>query len=87
VRGRGGQGSVQALWAIIIADVWQYTPFVILVLYAGLQSIPEEPLEAAMVTGQPDPDPGHVIFPFLRPSCSSKIIQSMDAFASSIRCS
>jgi len=40
-----------ALWAIILADVWQQTPFVVLLLFAGLQALPTEPLEAAMVDG------------------------------------
>ena len=50
----------------ILADVWQNTPFVILVVYAGLQSIPEEPLEAAMVDGataDADPHPRHLPVP------------------------
>jgi multiple sugar transport system permease protein len=83
VRGPGWTGDpVWALWAIILADVWQYTPFVILVLYAGLQSIPEEPLEAAMVDGASRTQAlVHVIFPFLRPLVLFVlIIRSMDAF-------
>ena len=83
VQGPGWTGDpVWALWAIIIADVWQYTPFVILVLYAGLQSIPEEPLEAAMVDGASRTQTlVHVIFPFLRPLVLFVlIIRSMDAF-------
>jgi multiple sugar transport system permease protein len=83
VQGPGWTGDpVWALWAIILADVWQYTPFVILVLYAGLQSIPEEPLEAAMVDGASRTQAlVHVIFPFLRPLVLFVlIIRSMDAF-------
>jgi len=40
-----------ALFTIILIDVWQWTPFVFLILYAGLQTLPIEPLEAAMVDG------------------------------------
>lgn len=40
-----------ALAAIILVDIWQWTPFVILVLLAGLQSLPSEPFEAARVDG------------------------------------
>lgn len=36
---------------IILIDVWQWTPFVFLVLYSGLQSIPPELTEAAKVDG------------------------------------
>jgi multiple sugar transport system permease protein len=40
-----------AMVAIVLADVWKTTPFVALVLLAGLQSIPEDVLEAARVDG------------------------------------
>jgi multiple sugar transport system permease protein len=36
---------------LIIADAWQYTPFVTLVLLAGMKAIPREPYEAAYVDG------------------------------------
>ena len=36
---------------IIIVDLWQWTPFVFLVLYSGLQSMPAELVEAARVDG------------------------------------
>lgn len=36
---------------LIIHAVWYVTPFVILVLFAGLQAMPQEPLEAALVDG------------------------------------
>jgi multiple sugar transport system permease protein len=39
-------------WVILIGlDVWQWTPFVSLILMAGLQSMPQEPLEAAAIDG------------------------------------
>jgi multiple sugar transport system permease protein len=37
--------------ALIWVDVWQWTPFVALVLIAGLQGVPEEPRQAAAVDG------------------------------------
>lgn len=40
-----------ALGAIMLIDIWQWTPFMILVLLAGLQSLPEEPFEAAKIDG------------------------------------
>jgi multiple sugar transport system permease protein len=40
-----------AFLAIIIVDVWQWTPFVSLVALAGLQSLPVEVYEAADVDG------------------------------------
>jgi multiple sugar transport system permease protein len=40
-----------SLWAIMVTDVWQWTPFMILIVLAGLQSIPVDLLEAAEVDG------------------------------------
>ncbi len=40
-----------AIFSIIITDIWQYTPFMMLILYAGLQALPREPYEAALVDG------------------------------------
>ena len=43
--------SKTALGTIIAIDVWIYTPFVVLILLAGLQSIPATMYEAAAVDG------------------------------------
>ena len=40
-----------AFWSILIVDVWQFMPFVALILYAGLRSMPAEPYESAMIDG------------------------------------
>lgn len=40
-----------ALWSVILVDVWNTTSFVALMLLAGLQSLPEEPFEAARIDG------------------------------------
>ena len=40
-----------ALPVVIAADVWQWTPFMMLIFLAGLQNIPRSPYEAAMVDG------------------------------------
>jgi multiple sugar transport system permease protein len=40
-----------ALASIVIADVWQNTPLMVLLFLAGLQSLPQELLEAAAVDG------------------------------------
>ncbi|NUO89579.1 MAG: sugar ABC transporter permease [Dermatophilaceae bacterium] len=39
------------LWAIIAALVWQWTPFMMLILLAGLQSRPLDVVEAARIDG------------------------------------
>jgi ABC-type sugar transport system permease subunit len=40
-----------ALPAIILMDVWRTTPFMFLVMLAGLQSLPQEVIEAAEIDG------------------------------------
>ena len=40
-----------ALASILMADIWQWTPFFAIVLYAGLLSIPNEIIEASRVDG------------------------------------
>lgn len=39
------------LWAIIGIDVWQWTPLVMLIVWAGLNSVPADLLEACRVDG------------------------------------
>ncbi len=43
--------NVGALVALILIDVWEWFPFVALMVVAGLQTIPKEPLEAASIDG------------------------------------
>ncbi|NLI22419.1 MAG: sugar ABC transporter permease, partial [Clostridiales bacterium] len=43
--------SSMAFWSILMVDVWQFVPFVALILYAGLRSLPSEPYESAMIDG------------------------------------
>jgi len=40
-----------ALPCLMLIDIWQWTPFMLLILLAGFQSIPREPLEAARIGG------------------------------------
>jgi multiple sugar transport system permease protein len=40
-----------AMGAVASVDIWQWTPFVYLVLFAGLQTVPRESVEAAQVDG------------------------------------
>jgi len=40
-----------AIFTVVLADVWMWTPFVFLIVLAGLQSIPKELIEAAKVDG------------------------------------
>jgi multiple sugar transport system permease protein len=40
-----------ALISIILVDVWQWTPFMFIILLAGLLSLPQDPYEAAVIDG------------------------------------
>jgi multiple sugar transport system permease protein len=45
----GSKGS--ALAAVVLMDVWEWTPLITIIVLAGLASMPEEVLEAAKVDG------------------------------------
>lgn len=50
--GRGPLGELSvAMPAVILVDVWQWTPLLMVIFLAGLKSLPEEPFEAAFVDG------------------------------------
>ncbi len=43
--------SSTALIGVMLVDIWQWTPFMVLIFLAGLRSLPQEPYEAAMLDG------------------------------------
>jgi len=43
--------SIFAFWGVVVVDVWQWTPFMVLIFVAGLRSLPKEPFESAMIDG------------------------------------
>ena len=43
--------NTSAFIAVVVVDIWEWTPLMFLIILAGLQSLPEEPLEAARVDG------------------------------------
>ena len=54
---------------LIIVDIWQFTPFVVLVVLAGLKSLPLEPYEAALIDGAtPWQQLWKITIPLLKPS-------------------
>lgn len=58
-----------AMLSVIAVDAWQWTPFVFLVLLAGLQAIPQEPYEAALIDGSSRWQTfWHVTLPLLKPA-------------------
>jgi len=71
-----------ALFSIMLVDIWQYTPFMMLILLAGLRSIPAEPYEAALIDGAS----GFTLFryitlPLLKPAILvALLIRIIDSF-------
>ncbi len=69
VEGIGWVNSAQySLLTLILIDSWQWTPFIMLITYAGLLSLPQEVVESAKVDGAS----GlrlfiHIILPLLKP--------------------
>lgn len=58
-----------AMTALIIADVWVFTPFIIIILLAGLQNVPQHLYDAAEVDGASRWTRfWNVTYPFLKPS-------------------
>ena len=68
--------------AIVAIDVWQWTPFVVLVMLAGLMSLPREPFEAAVMDGaRPWQIFRDVTLPLLRPIIALVVLlRGIDAF-------
>jgi multiple sugar transport system permease protein len=57
-----------AMSTVAAVDIWQWTPFVYLVLFAGLQTVPQETVEAAQVDGATSVQQfWHIEIPYLRP--------------------
>ena len=72
--------SQLAMLSVIAVDVWQWTPFVFLVLLAGLQAIPQEPYEAALIDGSSRWQTfRHVTLPLLKPAILiALLLRTMD---------
>ncbi len=71
-----------SLPSIIISDTWEWTPFMMVVILAGLQSIPDQLREAAAIDGASSWKIfTNILFPLLKPVMIVAIlIRVMDAF-------
>ena len=71
-----------AMWALVIVDVWQWTPFIMLIALAGLSAVPKYLYEAAEV----DRASGwfkfrHITLPLVTPLLLIAILfRTMDAY-------
>jgi multiple sugar transport system permease protein len=73
---------LKAFIGLVALDVWEWTPLMFLILLAGLQSLPQEPFEAAKVDGA---GPWRTFvdhtLPMLRPVLAIAIVlRTIDAF-------
>jgi multiple sugar transport system permease protein len=73
---------IPAMTAVVIADVWQWTPFMFLILFAGLRSLPTAPLEAAVVDGASSRRLfwDHMMPMLLPASMTAILLRSIEAF-------
>lgn len=71
-----------ALPSVMMADIWEWTPFMALIMLAGLQALPLEPFEAARVDGASSWQSfRYITLPFLAPTMLvALLIRFMDAF-------
>jgi len=71
-----------AIYSVILTDIWQWTPFMFLVLFAGLQTIPRGLIEAAQADGASSWQQfRHVIFPLLAPATvAAVLLRLLEAF-------
>ena len=69
---------------LILVDVWQWTPFVFIIVFARLQALPQEVFEAAQVDGAgPFTTFRYVTLPLLMPAIVfAAIFRAVDAFRS-----
>ena len=73
------------MWArvtVVLADAWQFTPFMILVLYAGLNTVDQSQIEAAQIDGA---NSWQILFRIMLPSIRPLVafvltMRMMDAF-------
>ena len=71
-----------AMISVILVDAWQWTPFAVLVLLAGLESLPVAPFEAARMDGASRwAEFWYITMPLLAPVIAVVLlIRTMDAF-------
>jgi multiple sugar transport system permease protein len=74
--------SKNALWAIIIADVWKTTPYMALLLLGGLQVIPNSLYESSAIEGASKWQQfRYITLPLLKPSIFVALLfRTLDAF-------
>lgn len=69
------------LWSMILVDTWQWTPFIMLIVLAGLSALPTEPYESAVIDGASSLQLfWYLTLPMLRPTLMVALMfRSIDA--------
>lgn len=78
-------GSVEmAMKTLVLVDVWQWTPFVCIIVFARLQALPQDVFEAAQVDGAGALSTFfHVTLPLLAPAIVfAAVFRAVDSFRS-----
>jgi multiple sugar transport system permease protein len=72
--------GTMAFATVLIVDTWQWAPFMMLLLLAGLQAIPDDVIEAAEIDATSERQAfWHVVFPLLLPwSVAALLIRSVE---------
>ncbi len=81
--GRGPLGELKwAMPAVILVDVWQWTPLIMVIFLAGLKGLPHEPYEAARVDGATRWQSfWHITLPMLKPTfLVALLLRTMQSF-------
>lgn len=64
-----------ALFSIIIVDVWHWTPFVFLILFAAVEGLPKEVIEAARIDGARNRElVFKIIIPLMKPALAVAVL-------------
>ncbi|HEY0909372.1 MAG TPA: sugar ABC transporter permease [Bradyrhizobium sp.] len=78
-------GSIgMAMKTLVMVDVWQWTPFIFVIVFARLQALPQDVFEAAQIDGAgPIGTFRHVTLPLLMPAIVfAAVFRAVDAFRS-----
>ncbi len=81
--GRGPLGELSwAMPAVILIDIWQWTPLLMVIFLAGIKSLPLEPYEAALVDGATRWQRfWHITLPLLQPTfLIALLLRTMQSF-------
>jgi multiple sugar transport system permease protein len=71
-----------AIWGVMVADIWQWTPLMFLIFLSGLVALPEDQMNAAKILGAGFyPQFTRLIIPMMRPILLiAVIIRAMEVF-------